>query len=68
MRHLRLCGANYACGAMRPEAYVFLANFSKMADLSHLVNHKSLWWISTGYPADLLRFMANECLDPVCGQ
>ena len=28
-------------------------------------NHKSLRWISTGYPPDLLRFVANERRDPV---
>ena len=30
-------------------------------------NHKSLRWISAGYPLDLLRFVANERRDPVCG-
>ena len=25
---------DYACGAVRPQAYMFLANFSEMADLS----------------------------------
>ena len=28
-------------------------------------NHKFLRWISTGYPTDLLRFVANERRDPV---
>ena len=30
-----------------------------------LENHKSLRWIFTGYPPDLLRFVANERRDPV---
>ena len=28
------CGAPYACGAVRPQAYMVLANFSEMADQS----------------------------------
>ena len=32
IRDIYACAANYACGVVRPQAYMFLANFSEMAE------------------------------------